>query len=113
MDGIIKYLMCFLFAFLAYNEFVLMNRESSFKQLGLHVDKASVVASIGNAEHSFKCGSGEQPAAFLTYIDSLCTDKVEEVEAYPLCRLPVRCRGWHYVGYDAKGRLMTKYRLAN
>ena len=113
MEGIIKYLMCFLFGFLAYNEFVLMNRESSFNQLGHHADKGAVAASIGEPQHSYRCGSGEQPASFLAYIDSLCKDNVEEVDAYPLCRLPVRCRGWNYVGYDAKGRLLVKYRLAN
>jgi hypothetical protein len=77
MDGMIKYLMCFLFAFLAYNEFVLMSRESFFSQPGHHADRA------------------------------------EEVEAYPLCHLPLRCRGWHDVGYDARGRLQTEYRLVN
>lgn len=113
MGDIFKYLMCGLFAFLAFNEFVLMNRTSSFNDLSMHADKAAVASVIGEPAHTYQCGTNEQPPTFLTYIDSLCKEKVEEVDAYALCHIPMRCRGWHYVAYDHSGKLVTKYRLAN
>lgn len=113
MGGIFKYFLCGLFAFACYNEFVLMNRVKAFDNLSSRVEKANVEEVLGKAEHVFQCGSEQQPPAFLAYIDSLCKEKVEEVDAFAMCRIPMRCRGWHYVAFDQKGRVVNKYRLAN
>jgi hypothetical protein len=113
MGGLFKYLICGLFAFLAYNEFVMMKRASSFNELSTHMERATVANIIGEPEYTYHCGSGEQIPAFFTYIDSMCKEKVTEVDAYALCRVPMRCRGWHYVAYDTNNKLVTKYRLTN
>ncbi len=113
MGGIFKYLLAGLFAFASYNEFVMMHRDSAFGELASHSDKAAVENAVGESQFSFHCGANEQPLTFLPYIDSLCKDKVEEVGAYALCRIPMRCHGWYYVGFDHNGKLMNKYKLNN
>ncbi len=113
MGGLFKYFMCGLFAFACYNEFVLMNRTKAFDTLSSRVDRAGVEDVLGEPKHEFQCDSTEQPPAFLAYIDSLCKEKVVKVDAYAMCHIPMRCRGWHYVAFDQKDKVVNKYRLAN
>jgi hypothetical protein len=110
-SGAPKYIFAGLVGFACYNEFVIMHRDSVFNGLAAYTSKASVVQSLGEPKHTYICAEKQTPPSFLLYIERLCQEKVEEVDAFPLCYIPLRCSGWNYVAFDHNSKMVTKYHL--
>ena len=96
--------------FFAFNEFVIMYRASIFDGLTFQQNRLVIVDKLGEPTASHNCKTGPKPS-LLPYADTLCKENIEEIVAYPLCMVELRCPGWNYIAYDRSGRMASKYSL--
>lgn len=110
MGSVIAKFLVLVLVFLAYNEFVIMYRESKFNDLAYQQDSDVILDNMGQPVAMHDCKTGSSPSP-LPYADTLCKDNIVKIIAYKHCYVEIRCPGWYYIAQDSNGRMVAKYNL--